>query len=248
MLFEAAGRITDIREVDYRNVNGVAGVRTRVGGGKPFSVHADFGNVAFKPDDPALQLHRFDVLADVSVPTLPDQLDVCFRQADPKAIAPLTTTFTAPCETQNPFGDPQQPHVVAADVRLSRQRPCSTCWRAARSSTAASASATRRSATTTRSSATANVYNLPKKLTLDVQAPEKGKDGPIRALFRTRIRATRRPARRRRSSIDADFQQYDADLVCKDPRVPGVGDQVMCIRARPEEPAGVGAREVRPDS
>ena len=32
--------------------------------------------------------------------------------------------------------------------------------------------------------------------------------------------------------VDADFQQYDADLVCEDPRVPGVGDQVMCIRAQ----------------
>ena len=103
------------------------------------------------PTIPTLILHRFDVLADVNVPTLPDQLDVCFRQADPKTIAPLSNTFTAPCETQNPFGDAEQSHGVAADVRVLAPARCSMFLPRARWSTAASAPTTRRSATTTRS-------------------------------------------------------------------------------------------------
>lgn len=220
-LFEATGRVSDIRELDYRSANGVTGVRTRLGGGKALSAHADFANVPSDPDDP--NPNRLDVLADVVVPSVPEQLDVCFREPG-RPVAPASNTFTAPCENPNPFDEDPSPQFA----------PLSFAYR---SSAVFDVHASGRvvdrgkgAANTTVSddhvvSAVANVFNLPRRLNVDVDSPSN-EDGPIRAVFNAP-----KEAGDPQVSIDADLQQTDADLVCKDPRAPAVGQQAMCVKA-----------------
>jgi hypothetical protein len=227
VLFEAAGRITDIREVDYRNVNGIAGVRTRVGGGNAFSAHADFANVAFKPSDPVNTIHRYDVLADVGVPKLPSEMDVCFRQTG-YPVPAATDAFTAPCENQNPFGDPDNltTSPVSFAYKANDKFDINTTGRVVDRGVGPANTDVSDDHTI---AATVNIHDLPKVLNLDVQAPPKGTDGPLRALFVAPHDPTGPQV-----SVDTDVREFDADLGCKDPRVPAHGDQAMCIRGKLE--------------
>ena len=196
----------------------------RVGAGKPFSAHADFGQVAFKPDD--VTPKRFDVLADVLIPSLPSELDVCFRQSNHDVVAP-TSTFTKPCESKDPFSDGADltktplsfAYVANAVLNVKTKGVLVDRGIGFNNTNVADDHTTR---------ATVNIYNLPKKLNFDLQVPPEGEKGRIRALFV----APRNGGPQ--INIDTDFQKTDADLVCKDPRSPGVDQQAMCVRARLE--------------
>ena len=229
--FEAIGRLTDIREVDFRSSGPTAGVRTNVGGGGAFAAHADLQNVALTPDDPVATLHRYDVLADVLVPTLPSELDVCFRQSG-STVGEASDTFLAPCEQGNPFVLPD----LEDDSHTPVPAPMTFAYRA---------NATFDIDTTGRVvdrgiggantdvaddhviSAIANVHHLPRALTLDVDAPEEGVEGPIQVNLDSDKQASDPQV-----SVDLDARQTDGDLGCVDPRVPAPGDQAMCVRAQ----------------
>ncbi len=97
--FEATGDLQNLSELDYRNTGGVAGVRVHAGSGGAFSAHLDAQNIQTNPT-----ADRISALADVTVPALPSQFDVCFRQPNQPIVA-TGASYTEPCEDANPFSD-----------------------------------------------------------------------------------------------------------------------------------------------
>jgi hypothetical protein len=232
--FEAAARLTDVAEVQYRNTGRVFGIRSRVGADQDFSAKVDMGNVDFPDDDPSNG--RIDAQGDVLIEPLPGEMDFCFRSAH-EVIQTLSDAFTDPCETNNPFndadenGDPvlltETPTTVAYDGNgpfdvignvLLRQRGLSA---------GVADDHTIRG--------TLGVDNLPSRVTVNFQAPkddgddvvEEGEEGPLRGILDA---APGEPV-----VVTLSAAVTDGDLVCEDPRTPALDKKAMCLSGRVED-------------
>ena len=196
VLFEAAGQVTNISEVDYRDVDNIGGVRVDAGGGSPFSTHVDIGNV--DPDPTTAGTHRFSGVADVNIDHLPSQMDICFRQPN----QPLATTgasFTSSCEDQNPFQDSSPLTSSPATFSFRANAP----FRVASSATVVDEGADSALAGSdvgvsddrtykatvdigqvpTNSQVPPSGGQVPQNITVNLQMPPSGQTGAIRAIY-----------------------------------------------------------------
>ena len=104
VLFEAAGQVVHVKELQYLNNGDVFGIRGRIGSNQDLLVDADLKNINIaNPLTPANAL--ISVHAKTLVSPLPSTINICLRQnGDPISPTPFDPT-TAACETANPFGD-----------------------------------------------------------------------------------------------------------------------------------------------
>jgi hypothetical protein len=101
--FEATGRMTDIKELQYLNVGELFGVRADAGGNKDFQALVDIDDVDLNKGDPVDG--RVNVDADVRVTPLRSPMNVCFAQ-DGRPLSPTPTDpITKACESPDPFAD-----------------------------------------------------------------------------------------------------------------------------------------------
>ncbi|WP_436794815.1 OmpL47-type beta-barrel domain-containing protein [Actinospongicola halichondriae] len=103
LLFEAAGRITDVRELQYLNVEDLFGVKADVGDNQDFRAHVDIEGVDLNGDDPADG--RVDIAADVAITPLPAPFSFCTSGNGRPLVADPYDEITEPCEDPDPFDD-----------------------------------------------------------------------------------------------------------------------------------------------
>ncbi|HVU74031.1 MAG TPA: hypothetical protein VHE83_13790 [Mycobacteriales bacterium] len=241
VLFEAAARVTDISEVDYRNTGGVAGVRVHAGGAKAFSTHLDAGNIDIKPDDATT--HRVTAIADASIPKLPSTLDLCFRQPN-NDIAVTGADYTTSCEDKNPFGDG---NLTKTPLTFSyRANDLFTIHTSAKIIDEGPDSATDGSDTSPADDRTykgsVDLTDLPKNATINLQMPPSGTEGPVRAIYcsgsvlSAGSTCPTAAASDPQVNIDVSGAVTDASLGCEDPRTGPTGPQhdqlAICFRGR----------------
>ncbi len=117
VLFEAAGQVTHVRELQYLNNGDVFGIRGRIGSNQDLLVDANLQNINIaNPLTPANAL--ISAHARTLISPLPSTINICLRQnGDPVSTTPFDPV-TAACETTNPFGDAtvaQSPVAVSFD-------------------------------------------------------------------------------------------------------------------------------------
>jgi hypothetical protein len=232
--FEATGQVKAISELDYRNVGGVDGVRVHAGGGLGFSAHVDADNIL-----PSAGSDRFTAVADAVVPSLPSQFDVCFRQPD-RTLDTTGASFTTPCEDTNPFGDanPLTTSPLTFSYRANSNFDVLTSGKVVDEGADSAANGSDTSVSDDRTyQGTLNVTNLPQNLTANLAMPPSGSSGAIRALYCSGSvlptgSSTCPSAAAGDPQVNVDFaaSATDADLVCKDPRLPASGDVALCAQ------------------
>jgi hypothetical protein len=231
--FEATGDVKDISELDYRNTGGVAGVRVDAGGGLGFSADLDAENILTSSGS-----DRISATADATVPNLPSQFDVCFRQPN----QPLATTgapFTVPCEDTNPFSDssPLTLSPLTFSYRANAPFDVLTSAKVVDEGPDSIADGYDASISDDRTyQGSLDITNLPENLTANLQMPPTGSSGAIRALY---CAGSVLPATGSCPSAGAgdpqvnvafDASVTDADLACKDPRTPAAGQIALCAQ------------------
>lgn len=103
LLFEAAGRITDVDEFQYVNVEDLLGVNADVGDNEDFRAYVDIDDVDLDGDDPADG--RVDIDADVAISPLPAPFSFCTAGNGRPLVADPYDDITAACENPDPFDD-----------------------------------------------------------------------------------------------------------------------------------------------
>lgn len=173
--FEAVGRVTNIREVQYVNDGDAFGVKTRIGGGKDLVVDVDGKDLALSGITPAGT--RADVAARALVSPLPDDMTFCFRRAD-SPLSASSEPVTAACNTTNPFGDGT---VTSSPLTLAFRS--SAVFRTEVEAGGRLDQGTRADAADDiRAAARLKVERIPKEITARVGTPKAGTDAPIRIL------------------------------------------------------------------
>ncbi len=229
--FEATGEIKSISELDYRNIGGVSGVRIHAGAGQDFSAHLDAGNILTSAGQ-----DRITALADVTIKNLPSQIDVCVRQPN-RTLDTTGAQFTIPCEDTNPFGDtnPLTTSPFTFSYRANSTFNVLTSGKVIDEGPDSITAGSDTSIADDRTyQGTLNISNLPQNLTANLAMPPSGSTGAIRALY---CSGSTLPATGSCPSagagdpqVNVDFAASvtDADLVCKDPRVPAAGNVALC--------------------
>ncbi|MEX0875645.1 MAG: hypothetical protein WD646_00860 [Actinomycetota bacterium] len=214
--FEAVGRILKIREVTFIN-KGVVGVRTNVGGGEDLSAVLDVKDVDLDGDDPANG--RIDADAKAVVTPLPETFDFCFNQAGAPIVSAVHE-ITQPCQEDYPFDDLELTPMsfsydassdfdVHTDAAVTFQGPDPDDEADDRTF-----------------KGTLDVENIPAHVLAHVVTPDGDEPGPIHAKIDTDSSAG--------EQIDVNFaaEILDADLMCKDPRLPVGKDQALCVKGK----------------
>jgi hypothetical protein len=240
--FEAAARITNVREVQYRNTGNIFGIQTRVGADQDFSAKFDAGNLDFPDDDP--KNGRIDATGEATVSPLPGLFNLCFRSAHEK-IQTLSDTFTDACETDKPFTrdtkntaalteSPTTVHYCGASFTSA------TCPSNTEGFDISARMLLRQRGLTDPGIADdhtirgrLNLKNLPNEGTVNFQAPvddngdnvvDPGEKDPIRAQFDATAGAP--------VTLDFGVEVTDGDLVCEDPRTPPAKKKALCVSGR----------------
>ncbi|MGH9138623.1 MAG: hypothetical protein ACRD0G_16520 [Acidimicrobiales bacterium] len=214
--FEAAGRVVEVAEVAFVSAD-TLGIRTRVGGGRPFVTDIDLEGVeALGATGPV------DIRGHVAIPRLPAEFDFCFRESGQPAAVSGLHPVTAPCEDPAPFGEgmplTESPLTVAytadgtidatAEIEVLDHGP-----------DAASVADDHRLA------ARVVATGIPDLARVHVATPDAG---PLRVRYRSGAPSPEAPV----PTIEIAATDADADLVCGDPRQLAVGDRVSCVQGR----------------
>ena len=235
--FEAAAQLTNVREVQYRNTGNIFGIQTRVGADKDFSAKIDMGNVEFPDDDPANG--RIDATGEATISPLPGLFNLCFRSAHEK-IQTLSDTFTDACETDAPFTkDPDNNDALSESPTTVHYCGASFTSAACPDGTEGFDIAARvllRQRGTNAGVADdhtirgrLDLTNLPNQGTVNFQSPKEddgddvedpGEKDPIRGQFDATAGS---PVK-----LQFGVEVTDGDLVCEDPRTPGIGKKALC--------------------
>ena len=213
LLFEATAQLRKISEIDLRNVNGVLGVRSAVGGGQNLAAHVDI-------DDPTQTL-----VANTTVTPLPPNLDFCLRRAATPTGTTTGAPYTTVCEDGNPFGLTSPPAKTPTSVWFNA--PGTQSFGLDAGVLYVSKGATPADNTVYRASlATATV---PQSLTAHVSAVKctavpatAAACPPLRALYLL-------PPNSPQITMDISGQISNADSTCADPRVSATS---TCFSAR----------------
>ncbi len=216
--FEAVGRIKTIREVTFVN-KGVVGVRTNVGGGEDLSAVLDVKDVDLGGDDPANG--RIDADAKAVVSPLPETFDFCFNAAG-EPIVSAVHELTQPCQEDYPeeFGDlDTTPMSFSYDASsdFDVDTEAAVTLKGPNSSSPADDRTFK---------GKLNVDHIPQHVLAHVLTPQGDDPGPIRVKLDTDSSDD--------EQIDVDFaaEILDADLMCKDPRLPVGEDQALCVKGK----------------
>ncbi len=173
--FEAAGRLTNIKEAQYVNDGETFGVKTRIGGGKDLVVDLDIQDVVFDGITPVGTLA--DVKANTLIQPLPEEMTFCLRR-DGTPLTAGTDPVLTPCASTNPFGDGT---VQKSPMTLGFRS--SDVFRTVVTAEAVLDRATPGILTDDiRAAADLTVERLPQNLTARVSMPAEGSTDPIRIL------------------------------------------------------------------
>ena len=113
-LFEATGRVTDIKEVrfvtlmdgEHPHTGSIMGARLRVGGNQVMEINADLQGIhvdAVQFGERHYDHAVVDVIAQAVIDLLPDEITFCMREQGIKNGSGTDTAVTAACEVANPF-------------------------------------------------------------------------------------------------------------------------------------------------
>ena len=213
--FEAVGRLKSISEVTFLN-KGVTGVRTGAGGGKDMSVILDVKDVDLEGDDAANG--RIDADAKAVISPLPAEFNFCFNKAGQPVVAPAHE-ITVKCQEGYPFAVSETPMSFAYDAptQFDVTTKAAVTFEGPNRASQADDRTFR---------GKLDVANIPSSVEAHILTPDGEEPGPIRAVIDA-------PAPDG-EQIDVDFagEILDADLVCRDPRVPVGDDQALCVKGK----------------
>lgn len=103
--WEATARFTDIARIQFTNVDDVIGISTDVGESKDFSALVDVRNVDLPEATGGVDGGRTDIVGEVLLNPLPGTIDLCIGNAGRELDVEPINAVTAPCQSEDPFGD-----------------------------------------------------------------------------------------------------------------------------------------------
>ncbi|HEY1827264.1 MAG TPA: hypothetical protein VGF87_04550, partial [Acidimicrobiales bacterium] len=235
VLYDASGDIKDISELDYVNNNGIQGVRIHAGTGGAFTAHLNAQNIQVDPTQ-----DRISALADVDIPALPNQIDVCVRQPN-RDLGSTGAALTLPCEDNNPFNDanPLTTTPLTFSFR-SNAKPGFNVITSGKYVDEGPDSITSGKDSSINDDRTYKagliITNLPANLTTNFVMPPSGQKGAIRALYcsgsilPTSGSCPTAGPTDPQVSVQFNASVTDGALACEDPRTPGAGQIALCAQ------------------
>jgi hypothetical protein len=219
--FEAAARVRDITEVRYANVNGIFGVRSKVGDNRDLEVLLDVVNVIFGGNDP--KTGPVDLKGRALVSPLPSEIDLCLRESDFPLTLTSGATFTSRCESTNPFGDGSVKRTPLTFSYLA-----SSIFNVEAGVDFTSYGKTTGAADDHTIHGAAKLTNVPKDLTAHLQSPPEKPVGSPPSTDPERLRVRTIAPGATNTNVDLEFEDRLGGATCADPQPAG---DITCAAA-----------------